>query len=325
MRILSGMQPTGTPHLGNYFGALINWVKLQNEGHECFYCVVNQHAITLPQDPELLKKRTLELAAIFIAVGIDPEKSTVFVQSDVPAHTQLQWILSCLAPVGQMERMIQFKEKSEKNPNAVNTGLLTYPILQAADILIYKANIVPIGIDQKQHLELTRDLAKKFNNTYKEIFPEPNTLHSHTTKVVGLDGKAKMSKSANNYIGIADDKEKIWKGLTTAVTDTARIKKSDPGNPEICNIYALHKLFSPQEDLDWTSKGCISASIGCVECKKKLLENIEAHLKPIRERYQEIILKPKELREMLNEGGKKANKIANETLREVYDAIGFTY
>ena len=325
MRILSGMQPTGTPHLGNYFGALVNWVKLQNEGHECFYCVVNQHAITLPQDSELLKKRTLELAAIFLAVGIDPEKSTVFVQSDVPAHIQLQWVLSCLAPIGQMERMIQFKEKSEKNPNAVNAGLLTYPILQAADILIYKANIVPIGIDQKQHLELTRDLAKKFNNTYKEIFPEPDTLHSHTTKVIGLDGKAKMSKSANNYIGIADDKEKIWKCLATAVTDPARIKRSDPGSPEVCNIYSLHKLFSSQKDLDWADKGCRNAGIGCVECKKKLLENMESHLKPIRERYQEIISNPKKLREILNEGGKKANKVANETLSEVYDAIGFTY
>ena len=183
MRILSGIQPTGTIHLGNYFGALVNWVELQNKGNECFYSIVNQHAITLPQKSNELKKLTLEIAAILLAIGLDPNKSTLFIQSDVAAHSQLTWILSCLTPIGEIERMIQFKEKSEKNPKSVNVGLLTYPILQAADIMLYKAELVPVGKDQSQHLELTRTLIRKFNNKYKNIFPEPKTLHTQTQKL----------------------------------------------------------------------------------------------------------------------------------------------
>jgi tryptophanyl-tRNA synthetase len=325
MRVLSGMQPTGTIHLGNYFGALVNWIKLQNEGHECFYCIVNQHAITIPQEREKLKKRTLELAAVFLASGLDPEKCTIFVQSDVPAHAEFAWILNCLAPMGEMERMIQYKEKSEKDPDAANLGLLSYPVLQAADVLLYKADLVPVGIDQAQHLELTRTLARKFNNRYKSIFKEPKTLHTPTTKVVGLDGSAKMSKSANNYIGITEDEQTIWKKLGPAVTDPARIKKTDPGNPDICNIYSLHQLFSNQEELDWVIDGCKNAKIGCIECKKKLFKNMNNTLKPIREKYNELISKPEELKEILNKGANKANKVAKETLTQVYDLVGFKY
>ena len=186
MRVFSGIQPTGTVHLGNYFGALSHWVSMQNKGNECFFSIVDQHAITLPQDPKTLKQNTLSLGATLLAVGIDPEKSILFVQSDVPEHSQLAWVLSCLAPLGQMERMIQFKEKSAKSPDSVNLGLLSYPVLQAADILLYKTKVVPVGIDQAQHLELTRVLARKFNNLYGELFPEPETLHTETTKVVGL-------------------------------------------------------------------------------------------------------------------------------------------
>lgn len=320
MRVFSGMQPTGIPHLGNYFGAFANWIKLQNEGHECFYCIVNQHAITIPQNSEQLRQWTIEFAAMYLSVGLD--KSTLFVQSDVPAHAQLAWVLSCLAPMGQMERMIQFKEKSEKQPGSATLGLFSYPVLQAADILLYKANIVPVGIDQKQHIELARDLAKKFNNQYKEIFPEPETLHTKITKVVGLDGKSKMSKSYNNYIGLTESKEEVWEKLAPAVTDPARIKKSDPGNPDICNIYALHQLMSLQQDIDWARQGCKGAKIGCIECKKKLLEGIERTIAPIRENYNKWIAKPDDIKDILAQGAKKANAVANETLQEVYELVG---
>ncbi len=323
MRVFSGIQPTGVIHLGNYFGALVNWIKLQDEGNECFYSIVNQHAITIPQDPEKLRTITLELAAILLALGLD--KSTIFVQSDVPAHAQMAWVLNCLAPIGEMKRMIQFKEKSEKNPDSVTVGLFSYPILQAADIMLYKANLVPVGVDQAQHLELTRTLIKKFNSTYKPIFPEPKTLHTKTTKVVGLDGSAKMSKSCNNYIGIVEDEKTIWKKLAPAVTDPARIKKTDPGNPNICNMYSLHKLVSSKDDLKWVEDGCKNAKIGCIECKKKLFENLMKQLSPIREKYLELMSKPKHLEEILKEGGRKANKVAQQTLEEVYDLIGFKY
>lgn len=325
MRVVSGIQPTGSPHLGNYFGALINWVNLQNDGNECFFFIVNQHAITLPQDGPTLSKNILELAATIIAIGIDPKKSTLFVQSDVPAHTQLAWIFTCLAPMGQMERMIQFKEKSEKNPSAVNMGLFSYPILMAADILLYKTELVPVGIDQAQHLELTRMLAKKFNNQYKKIFPEPETLHTKTTKVVGLDGSSKMSKSQGNYIGIIEAKEAIWKKLAPAVTDPARIKKSDPGNPDICNLYSLHKLFSPKQDLTWVQDGCKNAKFGCIDCKKKLFENMEITLGPIREKYHELMKRPDDLRDTLRDGAAKAQTVAQETIDEVNELIGFKY
>ena len=323
MRVFSGMQPTGIPHLGNYFGALANWVKLQNDGNDCFFCVVDQHAITVPQDPKELRKNIFMLAATFIAAGLDPEKSTIFVQSDVPAHAQLTWILSCLAPIGLMERMIQFKEKSAKQPGSATLGLFSYPVLQAADILLYKADMVPVGVDQSQHLELARELARKFNNQYKEIFPEPETMHTKITKVVGLDGKSKMSKSYNNYIGLVQDSKTVWEKIAPAVTDPARIKKSDPGNPDICNIYALHKLVSPKKDLDWAKDGCINAKIGCIECKKKFFQNLEKTLEPIREKYNELIAKPEKIKAILALGAEKANKVANETLREVYDLIGF--
>ncbi len=325
MRICSGIQPTGVFHLGNYFGSLINWVQMQQEGHECFFFIANQHAITLPQNAAELKKQTLIAAATILATGIDPEKSILFVQSDVPEHTQLAWILNCLAPMGQMERMIQFKEKSEKNPTSTNVGLFSYPILQAADILLYKATTVPVGIDQAQHLELTRLLSKKFNATYKEIFPEPKTLLTKTTKIIGLDGKNKMSKSLNNYIGLTEDTKEIWEKIKTAATDPARVKKTDPGNPKICNIYSLHKLFSTEDNKKWVIDGCTSANIGCVECKKKLFENMETFLKPIREKYNSFIGDEKKLKEILDTGAKKARAVAKETLSEVYNAIGFKY
>lgn len=322
MRVLSGIQPTGSSHLGNYLGAFVNWLDMQKQGHECFFFIANQHAITIPQDPETLKQNTLELGAILLAIGLDPNKSTLFVQSDVPGHQQLTWILNCLAPMGQMERMIQFKEKAKREEDAT-LGLFAYPVLQSADVLLYKANCVPVGVDQAQHLELTRELARKFNNRYKPIFPEPKTLHTKTTKVVGLDGKSKMSKSYNNFISLTEEKDDIWKKLAPAVTDPARIKKSDPGNPDICNIYALHKLFSTKETLAWAETGCRGATIGCIECKKKLFEKIEETIAPIRESYKTWMAKPDDIRDVFAQGAKKANEVAKATLDEVYSLVGF--
>ena len=325
MRVLSGIQPTGTLHLGNYFGALVNWVKLQNEGNDCFYSIVNLHAITRPQGPVQLKKYPLEVAATLLAAGIDPEKSTLFVQSDVPAHTQFTWVLQCLAPLGVMERMIQFREKSEKTPEAINAGLLAYPILQAADILLYKPDLVPVGIDQAQHLELARELARKFNNRYKPIFSEPQTLHTETTKVAGLDGKAKMSKSYNNYIGLTESSEQIWEKLRPAATDPARVTRNDPGNPFICNIYKLHTLMSSKKEVDYVIDGCQTAKIGCIDCKKVLFTNMDKLLEPIRDKYHEWMKNPDRIREVLSDGANKAQAVANETLEEVYEVVGFRY
>lgn len=326
MRIISGIQPTGTIHLGNYFGALKKWVELQEDPkNECFYFIANQHAITIPQDSTQLKEITLDVAAIMLAVGFNPDKCAIFVQSDVPAHAQLAWVLNCLSPIGEMERMIQFKEKSKKMKALTSLGLLAYPTLQAADILLYKADLVPVGIDQTQHLELTRTLAKKFNNTYGNLFPEPKTLHTKTTKIVGLDGTSKMSKSAGNHISIVEDEETLWKKLSTAVTDPARIKKTDPGNPEICNIYSLHKIFSPEQDLQWTHTGCTKAEIGCVSCKKKLFEQINNTVAPFREQYNTWKQKPEKIKAILKDGAQKANNVAQETLEQVYDLIGFRY
>lgn len=325
MRVCSGIQPTGMVHVGNYFGALVNWLKMQQEGHECFFFIANQHAITLPHDPLFLPSNIISLAATLFAIGLDPSKSTIFVQSDVPAHAQLAWVLQCLAPMGQMERMVQFKEKSEQNPASSNTGLFTYPILQAADILLYKANVVPVGIDQAQHLELTRLLAHKFNTSFKPLFPEPTTLHTQTIKVVGLDGGAKMSKSKNNYIGLVEDEKTIWKKLSVATTDPARITRKDPGNPLICNVYSLHTLFSSPQDLEWVVEGCTQAKIGCLDCKGRLFTNMNAFLKPIRERYHEWMAQPEKICVALAQGAAKANKVAQATLEEVYDAIGFRY
>lgn len=324
MRVLSGIQPSGTIHLGNYFGALTNWLDLQNQGNDCFYFIANMHSITLPYDPALLAQRRLEVAATLMAIGIDPEKSTLFVQSDLSAHAELSWILSCLAPLGEMERMIQFKEKSAQSPESVNAGLLLYPILQSADILLYKPDLVPVGIDQAQHLELTRELARKFNRTYSvDFFKEPKTLHTQTIKVVGLDGTAKMSKSRNNYIGLVESPEVIKKKLAHAATDPARVKRTDPGNPEICNVFSLHQLLTPKVEQEKIIQGCRTAAIGCIDCKGTLFKNLMELLDPIRERYNHLMQKPEQINEILDFGAAKALKVARQTIDQVYDIVGF--
>ncbi len=325
-RIVSGIQPTGKLHLGNYFGALVNWKQLQNDpNNKCFFFLADLHALTVPQDPKQLRENIVEVAATLLAVGIDPTKSTLFAQSDVPEHTQLSWVLSCLAPFGEMERMIQFKEKSEANPSSVNVGLFSYPILQAADILLYRPDLVPVGIDQAQHLELTRTLARKFNNQFcpdEPLFIEPKTLHTKTTKIIGLDGSRKMSKSYNNYIALTDSEDELMKKLRAAQTDPARVTLKDPGNPNICNVFSMHKMFSTPEVQEWAAAGCQSAEIGCMSCKKSLFESFNAFIAPIRSRYKELLSDKAEIERILTIGAEQAREEASKTLAQVYSRIG---
>ncbi|MFO7732162.1 MAG: tryptophan--tRNA ligase, partial [Candidatus Aminicenantes bacterium] len=240
-RILSGIQPSGTIHIGNYFGAIENWVRLTKD-YDCFFTIVDYHAITVQYDPALMQKRIREAALDNIAAGLDPSRCTIFVQSHVPEHTELCWLLNCVTPMGELSRMTQFKEKSERERENVTAGLLNYPILQAADILIYKADAVPVGDDQAQHLEFTREVARRFNGRFGEFFPEPATLIGRGARVMGIDGGSKMSKSLDNHIGVVEDPEAIWEKLRPAKTDEARKRRSDPGSPDRCNIFSYHKL-----------------------------------------------------------------------------------
>lgn len=326
MRVCSAIQPSGSVHLGNYFGALRNWVQLQNKGHECFYFIADLHSLTSAKDPVQLRAWILEMAATLLAIGIDPERSTLFLQSAVPAHTQLGWALQCLAPFGELERMVQFKEKSEQDPSRITVGLFAYPILQAADILLYQPDMVPVGIDQAQHLELTRTLARKFNHHFcsseTPLFKEPQTLHTKTLKILGLDGKRKMSKSYNNYISLIDDEKTIYEKLRHAATDPARVKRTDPGTPEICNIFAMHGLFSSPEEQEWSAQGCRTAGIGCVSCKQVVAKNITAFLEPIRDAYYQYRADTALLEDILQAGAQKAQKQAHAVLKEVYALLG---
>jgi len=237
-RIFSGIQPTGEIHIGNYIGAIKQWIELTSE-YDCIYCVVDYHAITIEYDIEQLRQRTIDTGLILMACGLSPDNCKIFVQSHVPEHTELAWIFNCVTPIGELERMTQFKDKARQHRENINMGLMDYPVLQAADILIYKAGYVPVGEDQVQHIELSREVARKFNNRFSPLFPEPQAILSHAPRILGVDGINKMSKSMNNYIGILEDKDIIWEKLRTAVTDVNRVRRKDPGNPELCNIYTI--------------------------------------------------------------------------------------
>ena len=320
-RVFSGIQPSGDIHIGNYLGAIKNWVKLQDE-YECVFCVVDYHAITIPYKPEELKKRVFNACADLLACGIDPEKSQLFVQSMVPEHTELSWILSTQTSFGDLERMTQFKDKAQQHKKHVNAGLFTYPVLQAADIALYKAEYVPVGEDQEQHLELAREIVRRFNGRFGEVLPEAKSLITKGARVMGLDGDSKMSKSKNNYIGIMEEPEEIWKKLAPAKTDENRKRLSDPGDPEKCNIFTLHRLFSSEEDVKWAEEGCRSAAFGCFNCKKKLMEGIERELGPIRKRRQELEKNPECVINVIEKSAAVCRELAAETMRGVRDAIG---
>jgi len=323
-RIFSGIQPSGELHIGNYLGAVKNWVALQNQ-YESFFCIVDYHAITAPYAPDDLRRRTRDMAVSLLASGIDPSACTLFVQSAVPEHTELAWIFNTVTPLGELERQTQFKEKSAKQESIV-AGLLNYPVLQAADILLYKADMVPVGEDQVQHLELSREVARRWNAKFapedSPYFPEPKPLLTPTRRIMGLDGLAKMSKSLGNTVGLVEEPAAVWEKLRPAVTDPKRVRRTDPGTPEVCNIYHLHKAFSPPETVEHVAVQCSTAGWGCIDCKKVLFESMEKELRPIRERALEIRARQNDLDEILAAGAATARKRAGETLREVKEMMG---
>jgi tryptophanyl-tRNA synthetase len=319
--IFSGIQPSGELHLGNYLGAVRNWVALQ-DNYRCFFCVVDYHAITQPFEPGEMQRRVRDMAADLLACGIDPAKSTLFVQSAVPEHTELAWALSAVTPHGELGRMTQFKEKSEKNPDNINAGIFTYPVLQAADILIYGATRVPVGEDQRQHLELAREIVRKWNARFGQTFAEPEALFSSTPKILGLDGQAKMSKSLGNTISLRESDEAAWGKLRTAATDPARVRRTDPGDPDKCNIFTLHKFFSSAERQTEVRAGCTTAGIGCIDCKKWLFEGIKADLDRIRARREELLATPQAVDTILAEGARRARVVAKDTMARVRQCLG---
>jgi tryptophanyl-tRNA synthetase len=323
-RIFSGIQPTGELHLGNWLGAVRNWVELQAR-FECVYCVVDLHAITGGGAADSLADRTRDMALSLLAVGIDPARAILFVQSHVPEHSRLQWLLTTITPLGELERMTQFKDKSQRF-ESIPAGLLCYPILQAADILLYHADGVPVGEDQVQHLELTREIARRWNAEYAAAapyFPEPQPLLSPARRILGLDGQAKMSKSLGNTVGILEEPEAVWQKLRPAMTDPARKTRKDPGNPEICNIYALHRYLSPAETQIEVAANCRAAAWGCLDCKRVLADNIEGHLGPVRARAAALRGVPGQVEDILADGAGKARQIARATIAEVEDRMGF--
>ena len=320
-RVFSGIQPSGELHIGNYLGAVKNWVQLQDR-HECIYCIVDYHAITGTYEPDDLRRRTRDMAVSLLAAGIDPEKCILFVQSAVAEHTELAWIFNTVTPLGELERQTQFKDKASKQ-ESVLAGLLNYPVLQAADILLYKADQIPVGEDQVQHLELSREIARRWNAKFGvEFFPEPKPLLTTARRIMGLDGQSKMSKSLGNTVGLLDSKEEIWKKLKPAVTDPARIRRTDPGTPQVCNIYHLHRAFSDAATVAHVEKQCTTAGWGCIECKEVLAGFIEKELAPIRERAKGLASDPDRVTKVLASGADRARAIAQRTLGEVKRIMG---
>ena len=322
-RIFSGIQPSGELHIGNYLGAVKNWVELQHS-YDCIFCIVDYHAITVPYEPSDLRRRTIDMAVSLLAAGLDPEKCTVFVKSHVPEHTELAWIFNTVTPIGELERQTQFKDKAQRQESVV-AGLLNYPVLQAADILLYRADSVPVGEDQVQHLELSREIARKWNARFaggEEFFPEPKPLLTATRRVMGLDGQSKMSKSMGNTVGLLEPFDAVWEKLRPAVTDPKRVRRTDPGTPEVCNIFHLHKAFSPPETVEHVAVMCSTAGWGCIDCKRVLLEGMQRELEPIHERARELRANPIRVREVLAAGAERCQTAARETMAYVKEKMG---
>jgi tryptophanyl-tRNA synthetase len=323
--VFSGIQPSGDLHLGNYLGAVRNWVALQGQYERAIYCVVDYHAITQPYDAKEMPRRVEDMVVDLLALGIDPERSLLFLQSMVPEHTELAWVLASYTGFGDLERMTQFKDKSAQHADRVNVGIFEYPVLMAADILLYRAQYVPVGEDQLQHLELARRIARSFNHEHKShTFPEPEPRLTPVARLPGIDGKEKMSKSRDNHIALtlmADDKA-LRKRLAKFATDPARVVREDPGNPEICNIFTMHKAVSSEADQAWVREGCTTAGIGCADCKAKLADNLRAYFAPYVAKRAEILAKPRYVADVLDAGAVKARAIAQDTMREVRDRLG---
>lgn len=321
-RVFSGARPTGRQHLGNYLGAIKNYVALQDE-YECIYCVADLHALTTLEETEDLHQNTYEMVLDWLAAGIRPEESIVFVQSQAPQVTMLHTLFSMVTPLGKLTDLPTFKEKARLHPHNINYGLVGYPVLMAADIALYKADAVPVGVDQAPHLEFTREVVRSFNFRYKtSCLVEPQMKSTETPKVLGIDGQQKMSKSLDNHIEIGATPEETRARVMQMVTDPARMRRSDPGNPDVCNVFSMHKVFSPAEEVAMINVECRRAGIGCVDCKKRFAHNLNAGLEPLRARRSQIDQNPAEVWDVLAEGARRARAIADQTIKEVSAAIG---
>jgi tryptophanyl-tRNA synthetase len=318
--VFSGIQPSGGFHIGNWLGAVQNWVALQEE-YLCLFCVVDLHAMTQEYDPAAMPQRVTEMTAELLACGIDPVRATLFVQSHVPEHTELAWVLNTVTPFGELGRMTQFKDKSER-AEVTNAGLFNYPVLMAADILLYRAGLVPVGADQVQHLELAREITRRFNARFGDTFPEPKPLHTKALKILGLDGKQKMSKSLGNTVQLADPPEVIEGKIKNAFTDEKRLRKSDPGHPEECYVCGLQGFFAPPDEVARLHEGCRSATAGCIDSKRALAANMVKTLAPLREAADEWKAHPERIREVLGDGAARARAMAKETMRIVRERCG---
>jgi tryptophanyl-tRNA synthetase len=320
-RVFSGARPTGRQHLGNYLGAIQNYVALQQD-YDCIYCIVDVHALTTVETTKDLKQNTFEMTVDWLAAGIRPDESILFVQSHVPEVMELHTYLSMVTQLGKLTDLPTFKEKVAQQPENVNYGLLGYPVLMTADIVLYKADIVPVGVDQAPHLEFAREIVRSFNYRYgTKVLIEPQVKHTEILKVLCIDGKAKMSKSLNNHIELASTPEETTARVREMVTDPARMKRTDPGNPDVCNVYSMHKILSPAEEVEMVNVECRRAGIGCVDCKKRLAANLNTHLEPFRAKRAELAACPDDVWDVLNDGGKRARAIAQKTMEEVRQAI----
>ena len=321
-RVFSGARPTGRQHLGNYLGAIKNYVALQDE-YECVYCIVDLHALTTVEDTVNLRQNTIEMALDFLAAGIRPDESIIFIQSHVPQVTELHLILSMVAQLGKLTDLPTFKEKVRQQPHNVNYGLVGYPVLMSADILLYKANVVPVGVDQAPHLEFAREMVRTFNFRYNtNALVEPQMKNTEVPKVLGIDGVEMMSKSLNNHIELAATAEETQQREMQMVTDPQRQRRSDPGRPEVCNVFSMHKIFSPAEEVAMIDTECRRAGIGCVDCKKRFAANLNANLAPFRQRRVELAKDPTYVQGVLDDGARRARLIAEQTMVEVRQAVG---
>ncbi len=318
-RVFTGFRPTGRQHIGNYFGTIRNCLVLQEE-YDCFFCVVDIHALTTLESTATLQDDITNMVLDWLAAGIDPEKSVVFVQSHVPEVAELHTLLSMVTPLSWLLRVPTFKEKVKLHPENVNYGLVGYPVLMTSDIALYKGEVVPVGVDQQPHLELAREIVRRFNSIFGNVFPEPQMMLTDFPMIVGLDGTSKMSKSADNYIEIASSPDEIRKRVNGAFTDPQRVRKSDPGRPEICNVYSLRRIFTPDR-VEEVAVACRSAEIGCVQCKKELAEAIADYFGPFRERREQLAQRPAYLREVIEDGARRASVAARATIEEVKTAM----
>jgi len=325
-RILSGMRPTGPLHLGNYMGALDHWVRLQDR-YDCFFSIVDWHSLTTDYaDPSAIRENVVEVATDWLAAGLDPLRSTLFIQSLVPQHAELHLLLSMIVPVPWLERVPTYKEQQQnlEGKDLSTYGFLGYPLLQTADIVIYKADAVPVGEDQAPHIEIAREIVRRFNHLYGEVFPEPQTLLTEAKRIPGTDGR-KMSKSYGNAIYLKDEEETVKQKLRPMLTDPARKRRTDPGDPDICPVFDLHRAFSPAETREWAAAGCRSAGIGCLDCKAKLAEHMLERLAGVHSRRPELAKRPDTVWDVLIEGSKKAREVAEATMEEVRGAMKISY